>query len=125
MLTFDWGEFKVGQQDIMTLHPSADVEDGWILCSFHSIACNLICGSTLYKASVSTQKSGIGKAMIFGNAAAILNASKSVLSSTRKKGSFPSAVATTYDRHITPIPDTRTIQSDPRADGVTPVASAE
>ena len=99
----------------MTLHPSADVEDGWILCSFHSIACNLICGSTLYKASVSTQKSGIGKAMIFGNAAAILNASKSVLSSTRKKGSFPSAVATTYERNITPIPDTRTIQSDPKA----------
>eukprot|EP00985_Skeletonema_marinoi_P021718 scaffold13473_cov81-Skeletonema_marinoi.AAC.1 len=50
-LLFDWGEIKTGQQYIMTLHPNADSEDGWLLCSIHSIACNLICGSTVYKAS--------------------------------------------------------------------------
>ena len=58
-LLFDWGEIKTGQQYIMTLHPNADSEDGWLLCSIHSIACNLICGSTVYKASASAEEAGM------------------------------------------------------------------
>ena len=59
MLVFDWGEFKGGQQYIMTLHPSADEEDGWILDSLHSLACYILCGSTTYKASASAEETGI------------------------------------------------------------------
>ncbi len=59
MLIFDWGEFKGGQQYIMTLHPSADVEDGWVLDSFHSTASYLLCAPTKYKASASAAETGI------------------------------------------------------------------
>ena len=58
MLVFDWGELKGSQQYIMTLHPSADVEDGWILDSFHSIACYLLCAPSTYKASASAGRQG-------------------------------------------------------------------
>lgn len=38
-LLFDWGEIKNGQQYVMTLHPAADIECGWLLCSSHSSTC--------------------------------------------------------------------------------------
>ena len=59
MLVFDWGELKVGQQYIMTLHPSADVEDGWVLDSFHSLGCYLLCAPSKHKASASAEEAGI------------------------------------------------------------------
>lgn len=58
MLEFDWGELKVGQQYIMTLHPSADVEDGWVLDSFHSLACYLLCAPRKYKARLHLRRQG-------------------------------------------------------------------
>ncbi|KAL7492117.1 hypothetical protein ACHAWT_001327 [Skeletonema menzelii] len=43
----------------MTLHPSADVEDGWVLDSFHSLGCYLLCAPSKHKASASAEEAGI------------------------------------------------------------------
>ena len=61
----------------------------------------------------------MGRATMFGNAAAILSASKSVLFSTLKNGNLPSKDAITYDNDITPMPATTTNHKEPNFSGVT------
>mmetsp|Transcript_19499 Transcript_19499/g.42365 ORF Transcript_19499/g.42365 Transcript_19499/m.42365 type:complete len:741 (+) Transcript_19499:209-2431(+) len=55
-LELDWGEFKKGQQQIMTFHPDAK---NWRLCIYHAFACYLLTSSGGNKASTTRVEAGI------------------------------------------------------------------